>query len=141
NPGNLSATSEKILEASLNFGTGIVRRKDLNCQIGSTGEKFAGRGLKAQFLETPLWNEGNIRRAAVAALHPEASAGIEHNAKPVFDCVVVQGSRQSHADTAVIKVVFRAQDQFPVNQFVLVPIIRQRLQLRLGPVFLLNTCN
>src|SRR6185436_3391892 len=81
--GDLSAAGEKVLQAVVYLGAGVVGGENLDRQVRRAGKEASLGRLKAQTFQPGLGNEGHIRGAAVSVKHPKARAGVEHSAETV----------------------------------------------------------
>src|SRR5205823_9529290 len=120
-------------EPHVDFGPRVDWRKKLHRQVWRSAKETWRRGFPAG--QALLGNERDIRRSAVAILHPEAGAGVEDYSEPVVLGVVAQSQKKAGGDISVLKVVFGAHDQFSIDHFVNETVLRQSFQFSLGPDF------
>ncbi len=126
---------KEVFEPCVDFGAGMVEGKDFHRQVRCSGKKGASRAFEAQRLQPGAADKGDIRRAAVAVLHPKPRAGVEDCAEAPCLVEIDQGRRKPRANVPMVEVVLRAHNQFTVDQFMEVAVLGQGLQLRLRPDF------
>src|SRR6266571_3287988 len=132
-PRKLCAAFEEVLEPLVNFGAGVIWRKDFHGQIGRAGKKSACRALETERNQPFPADKRDVRRAAVPVLHPEACAGVQDGSGPFRLDESPHRRQQLGANVTVEEIILGTHNQFAVDDFMDVSVLRQRLQLRLGP--------
>ncbi len=135
-PRDLGAAGKEIAETVVNFRAGIGGRENFHGEVGSARKEAFVAGLKTKRFEAASGNEGKIRGATIAIEHPEARAGVKHGAEAMLIDEVANGDHQAGADASVKPNILGAHNQLAVDQFMKVAVVRQILQVGLGPNFL-----
>ena len=130
-PREAGAAGKEILEPLVQLPAARRGREDLDGEVG--GALVEPRRGTAETLEPGPGDKGDVRGAAVPALHPEAGARIPDRTQAVQVGEGLQGGQEPRANLAVLPVVLRAHDQLTVDDFVEVAVLGQGLQLSLRP--------
>jgi len=133
NPKKSAAAGEEIAEAGIDFGARIAAGENFDAKVGGFREKAASVGGESEGFEPSSANEGHIRRATVAVFHPETEIRAEHGAEARLFIVGGHGGGNARDDEFVLEIVFRAHDQFAIDQLVRVRVGGQRLKIFFGP--------
>src|SRR5882672_10080952 len=78
NPGDLRSAGKEICQPLVDLKPRVIWRKYLDSQIRSSREKAFGLSLEPCRDQARFGDEGNVRRATIAVLHPESGARIQH---------------------------------------------------------------
>src|SRR5262249_6796294 len=117
----------------IDLRAGVARGEDFDGQVGSARKELARGSGESKSAQAFFRKEGNIRRATVAVVHPTTQVGAKHSAQTVLPIEGLKRKKQAGENTLVLKVVLGAHNQFTVDYFVDVSVIRQRLKFRLRP--------